>query len=190
MQWIAIIFLAAVTLGVCYLVDKGFTKLFRSKPQHASGQSVRLQNHYCSGGVILCVLGIAAVFTGMADSLVLTVGGILLLIVGLCLIVYYVSFGIYYDADSFLLTSFGKESRTYEYKNIRTQQLYNSYGNVTIIELHMSDGKAVQVYSTMKGAYDFMDAAFAGYLRQTGKVREDCLFYDPDHCCWFPNTEE
>lgn len=190
MQWIVIIILAAVTLGICYLVDKGFTRLFRSKPQHASGKAVRLQNHYCSGGVILCVLGVAAVFTGLADSLVLIIGGIFLVIVGICLIVFYVSFGIFYDEDSFILTSFGKGSRTYAYKEIRTQQLYNSYGNITIIELHMEDGSAVQVYSTMKGAYAFMDEAFAGYLRQTGKSRDDCPFYDPGNSCWFPNTEE
>ena len=190
MQWIVIVVLAAVTLGICYAVDKGFTKLFRSKPQHASGQAVRLQNHYCSGGVILCLLGIAAIFSGLEDSLVLILGGILLLLVGICLIVYYVSFGIFYDDSGFVLTSFGKRSRTYEYRHICTQQLYNSYGNVTIIELHMSDGRSVQVYSTMNGAYAFMDAAFAGYLRQTGKTREDCPFYDPSNSCWFPNTED
>ena len=189
MQWIAIFLLAAVTFGACYLFDKGFTRLFRNKPQHASGQAVRLQNHYCSGGVILCVLGVAAVFVGTADSIVLTVGGVLLLVVGIALIVYYVSFGIFYDENSFVVTAFGKRSRTYEYKHIRTQQLYNSYGNITIIELHMSDGKAVQVYSSMKGTYSFMDTAFAGYLRQTGRTPEDCPFYDPDRCCWFPNTE-
>ena len=44
MQWIAIFLLAAVTFGACYLFDKGFTRLFRNKPQHASGQAVRLQN--------------------------------------------------------------------------------------------------------------------------------------------------
>ena len=189
MQWVGIIFFAAVILAVCFLIDKGFTKLFRSRPQHASGRSVRLKNRYCSGGVILCVLGIAAIFSGISDSPVLIAGGVLLLIVGFGLVLYYVSFGIFYDDNSFLLTSFGKQGRTYEYKDIQTQQLYNSYGNVTIIELHMSDGKAVLVYSTMNGAYAFMDTAFAGYLRQTGKEREDCPFYDPARCCWFPGTE-
>lgn len=175
--------------GICYLVDKGFTKLFRSKAQHASGLSVRLSKHYGSIGLILAVLGIAAVFSGMQEGLLLSVCGGLLILTGICLITYYMTFGIFYDEDSFVLTTFGKRSTVYRYGDIKAQQLYVSYGTV-IIELIMVDGRAVQLQSKMNGVYPFLDKAFEMWLQQTGRRREDCAFYDPDNSCWFPSLED
>ena len=42
MEYLAVILIAAAVFGMCYLIDKGFVKLFRSKTQHGSGLSVRL----------------------------------------------------------------------------------------------------------------------------------------------------
>ena len=39
---VSILLIVAAVFGLCYLVDKGFTKLFRGKVQHSSGKSVRL----------------------------------------------------------------------------------------------------------------------------------------------------
>ena len=36
-MWILVLLIAALVFGVCYLVDKGFAKLFRSQAQHMSG---------------------------------------------------------------------------------------------------------------------------------------------------------
>lgn len=176
------------TLLVCWLADKGFTKIFRSKPQHKSGKSVRLNKLYGAAGLILTVLGIAAVFAGMSDEWILCAGGGLLIVLGIGLMVYYMSFGIYYDADSFVLTTFGRKSRTYAYRDIRGQQLFNSYGHI-IIELYLADGRTAQLQSGMPGAYPFLDSAFAAWLRQTGKSREECTFHDPDNSCWFETVE-
>ena len=60
---IYVIVIALVFL-LCFLVDKGFTKLFRSKPQHKSGLSIRLSKYYGVGGLVLCVLAVAAFFAG------------------------------------------------------------------------------------------------------------------------------
>ena len=46
------------------------------------------------------------------------------------------------------VTTFGKKSVIYRYEEICTQQLYNSYGNI-VIELHMRDGRAVQLQAGM-----------------------------------------
>jgi hypothetical protein len=61
-------------------------------------------------------------------------------------------------------------------------------GNV-IIELHMADGRAVQLQSAMTGAYSFLDAAFEAWLVQTGRNKEECDFYNPENSCWFPTME-
>ena len=62
MEFVAVILIAAAVFGICYLIDKGFTKLFRSQAQHRSGMSVRLSKRYGSIGLLLVVLGIGAVF--------------------------------------------------------------------------------------------------------------------------------
>jgi hypothetical protein len=186
-----VVLVIAGTLLLCWLVDKGFEKLFRNKPQHVSGKSVRLNKYYGVGGLILTVLGISAVFSGMQnDTALLLYGGILLIVVGIALIVYYMTFGVFYDNDSFVLTTFGKKSTIYRYADIRFQQLYRNQGGSVLIELYLRDGRSVQLQSTMKDVYDFMDTAFAGWCHQRGIQKEDCGFYDPDNSCWFPGVEE
>lgn len=189
MEFVAIAIFAALVFGACYLADKGFSKVFRGKVQHKSGKSVRLSKKYGSIGLIIAVLGLAAVFTGFSDGWVLPVCGCLLIIVGMGLVVYYMTFGVFYDEDSFILTTFGKRSTTYHYREIKAQQLYNSYGS-TIIELHMHDGRTVHLQAGMIGAYPFLDYAFEQWLVQTGRKQENCSFYDPDNSCWFPPVED
>ncbi len=189
MEFVAVIVIAAAVFGVCYLVDKGFVKLFRSQTQHRSGLSVRLSKRYGSIGLLLAVVGLAAVFMGMQDGWVLPAGGGVLIITGVSLTVYYITFGVFYDEDGFLLTTFGRKSKTYAYGDILSQQLYNNQGNI-LIELHLKDGNALQLQSTMVGVYPFLDYAFARWCRQTGRNEADCDFYVPGNSCWFPPMEE
>ena len=190
MDFLAIILVAAVTFGGCYLLDKGFTKVFRGTRQHQTGLSVRLNKRYGSGGLLLVVLGVAAFFSGLSNSTVLLVGGIFVALLGVGLIVYYMTFGLFYDEDSFVLTTFGRKSVTYAFREIRSQQLYAVTGGSTIIELQLQDGRAVSLQSNMTGVYPFLDTAFAGWCRQTGRKAEDCSFHDPENSRWFPGTEE
>ena len=188
MQLLSVILVAAATFGVCFLIDKGFTKVFRSKAQHFSGLSVRLSKKYGAFGLILFVLGVAAIFAGLSDTWLLCAGGVMLALLGIGLVVYYMTFGVFYDNDSFILTTFGKKSTTYRYRDIKAQQLYNSSGSI-VVELHMVDGRAVQLQAGMVGLYPFLDKAFEGWCRQKGLRKEDCTFHDPDNSCWFPSAE-
>ena len=190
MQYIAVILVAAAALGLCFLVDKGFTRLFRSQAQHRSGKAVRLNKRYGSMGLLLIVFGVAVLFAGLRENTLLLICGMILIPVGIGLVVYYMTFGVFYDDDGFVLTTFGKRSTTYAYRDIRGQKLYLSAGNVVLIELYLHDGRTFQLQSVMEGAYDFMDKAFAAWLRQTGKKPENCDFYDPQNSCWFPSVEE
>ena len=189
MDIVIVLLLCAAVFGVCYLVDKGFTRLFRSQQEHYSGKAVRLNKKYGAFGLIMIVLGIAALLNGVTSTL-MYIGGALLVIIGIGLVAYYMTYGIYYDTDTFLVTNFGKKTARYAFGEIRSQQIFNSYGNI-VIELYMKNGTAVQVHCNMKGAYDFLDFAFAAWCAQTGKSKEDCAaFHDPDNSCWFPNLEE
>ena len=184
-----IILVAVVTFGICYLFDKGFQKYFRNKKQHRSGLAVRLNKMYSIAGVLLSVLGVIAVVNGAVENNILLYGGLLVLLVGVSLCIYHLSFGIFYDEDSFVYTAFGKKDITYRYRDILTQKLYVITGGSIVVELHMTDGKAVSVQSNMNGAYPFLDAAFNSWCRQKGVEPESCQFHDPANHLWFPSED-
>ena len=189
-QFLPIALVAAVIFGICYLVDKTFSKLFRSKAQHRSGMAVRANKRYGLFGIILTVLGIMAIFVGITDGPVLIWGGIIVLLMGIALAVYYLSFGIFYDGESMLLQRFGKKDMTYLFRDILGQKLYLIQGGSIVVELHMADGSAVSVQSSFDGVYPFLDTAFAGWCLQTGRDPQSCDFHDPSQSLWFPTVEE
>ena len=190
MEFVAVILIAAAVFGICYLIDKGFTKLFRSQAQHRSGMSVRLSKRYGSIGLLLVVLGIGAVFAGInsRSGWLLPVGGGILILTGGFLVVYYITYGVFYDENAFVFTTIGKSAVTYAYKDIQAQQLYNNQGHLQI-ELYMADGNTVQLQSTMAGVYGFLDYAFEAWCKQKGRSKAECAFYDPGNSCWFPPLE-
>lgn len=190
MQFVIILLIAAAIFGICYAVDKAFSKLFRSKAQHRSGMAVRAAKRYGIFGVILTVLGIMAICVGIADDSVLLWGGIAVLVMGLCLAVYYLSFGIFYDGETFLYSRFGKTDVAYPYKDILGQKLYLVQGGNIIVELHMRGGSVVSLQSTMEGVYPFLDTAFAAWCMQTGRDPQSCDFHDPSQSLWFPTVED
>ena len=181
-----IVLVAAATFLLCWLLDKGFQKVFRSAPQHMSGKSVRLNKYNGLAGVILTLLGIVSMLFG--GEMLLLVGGGIVLLMGIGFMVYYMGFGVFYDDESFLVMAAGKKNREYRYNQIRTQQLYRNGGHI-LVELHMTDGTAVQVQSNMVGVYPFLDTAFAGWCQQKNIDPESCEFHDPDNSCWFPTEE-
>ena len=79
--YIALIILVGLIFGVCWLIDKGFTKTFRGQVQHATGKAVRLNKKYGSMGLIVAILGIAGIFSGIDSGswLLLAGGGLLAL---------------------------------------------------------------------------------------------------------------
>ena len=155
--------IAALVFGICFAVDKGFTQLFRNTDQHRSGLSVRPSKRYGSFGLVLFVVGLISLLLGLPADWILIVGGIVVMLVGVGLVVYYMTFGVFYDDDTFLLTTFGKRSQVYHYSDIVHQQLYLIQGGNIVIELHLKDKRAVSLQSTMEGTYPFLDHAFAAW---------------------------
>ena len=119
-----VLFIIIGTFLLCWLADRGFTKLFRGTPQHASGKAVRLGKFYSLGGLVFAVLGIVSVMAGIGISVLLIVGGVVVFAVGVFLIVYFLSFGVYYDDDSFVVSNLGKKQRTYRYRDIQNPCRY------------------------------------------------------------------
>lgn len=189
LQVIGILLTAAVIFAICRAVDLLFQKRFRSKAQHRSGRAVRENKRYGIFGVALILLGIMAMSSSGSDRILLF-GGLAVLLLGAWLAARYLGFGVFYDGETFLLSSLGKKSREYRYDQIREQRLYKITGGSLVIELIMEDGKAVSLNSSMDGVYPFMDTAFAGWCLQKGLDMQECSFYDPSRSWWFPHEEE
>ena len=74
MNLFPVIVLMALIFGVIYLCDKGFTRIFRGKVQHKSGKALRQNKRYASLGLILSVLGVAALFAYSAQGWIMLAG--------------------------------------------------------------------------------------------------------------------
>ena len=179
MQFVIVLLIAAAVFGVCYLVDKGFSKAFRGKAQHRSGMAVRANKRFGVFGVVLTVLGVMAFCIGIGDGPVLIVGGLIVF-----------AMGIFYDGESFLMSRFGKKDAVHRYEEIVGQKLYVVQGGSIVAELYLKDGSTVSLQSTMDGVYPFLDTAFAGWCLQTGRDPGSCDFHDPSKSLWFPPVEE
>ena len=187
---IPLLILAAAVFACCFAVDKGFQKLFRGRPEHQSGLAVKHKKRAAVFGLILTVLGIAGILTGIGGDLSMVIMSAVVLLMGVALIVYYLSFGIYYDDQTFLLSTLGKQSKARRYEEIRAQKLYVIQGGSALVELHMTDGSTLSVQTTMDGALAFLDYAFARWCHQKGIDSDDCDFHDPSSLQWFPAVEE
>ena len=190
MNTLFVLLVAAAIFGICFAVDKAFTKAFRSKAQHRSGMAVRANKTYGLFGLILSILGILGIVTGLGTNLLLLAGAVVVLILGICLAVHYLTFGIFYDGETFLVCAFGKADREYSYGEIRGQRLYLIQGGSIVVELHLSDGTTVSVQSTMDGIYTFLDTAFAGWCLCNNMDPQSCSFHDPSQSLWFPTLED
>ena len=181
----------AATFGVMFLLDKGLTKLLRSRTQHRSGTAVRLKKHFGILSLALMILGALAVINGLIEkNTALLLGGLVILPGGAVLGIYYLTHGIFYDDEGFLYTTFGNLSVEYRYADIAAQKLYEIQGGSLLVELHMTDGSAVSVQGNMEGAYRFLDKAAHARMRQLGLNSHECQWFDETEGRWFPPVEE
>ena len=186
---IPFLILAAAVFGICFLVDKSFQKLFRGRKEQKSGLAVKPNKRSATMGLFLGILGLVGILTGIGGNVSLLILSAIVLLLAAMLIVHYLSFGIYYDAESLLTVSFGKKKLSYRYEEIREQKRYVVQGGSVILELYMTDGSTVTVQTTMDGAYPFLDYAFARWCEQKNLDPENCNFHDPSQHRWFPESE-
>ncbi len=186
MQYIGLLILAALTFAACWLLDRLFRLLFRSRAEQRSGRAVRPSRRFAALGLLLAVLGLACAMG--SERAYLIVAGVIVILVGVALAAYYVSYGIYYDESHFLVCRPGKRATQYSYGSICTQQLFLTGGSI-LVGLHLASGITEQVPLGEDGAADFLNFAFARWCAARGLSPEDCAFHDTANSCWFPPLE-
>lgn len=188
MEYVWIVVIALLTFGVCFALDKLFSKAFRSSSQHRSGNRVKLRNRVAVFGLLVMLLAIVCIIFYWTSHPVIFWSGWILLLMGGGLLAYYLSFGVYYDEQGFVYSRFGRKSKLYTYDQIAAQQLYSSHGSI-LVELHLGDGTTLTVQDNMDGGFAFLDYAFARWREIRGLGEEECSFHNPEKCQWFPTVE-
>lgn len=191
MEYLVILAIALLVFGACFGLDRAFTRLFRNKKQHRSGLAVRANRRYVSIGVVVMFFGVSGLLSGLGGQTLAVVAGIVLILVGVGLTVYYLSFGVYYDGDTLLFCTFGKRGREYRFQDIQGQKLYRLQGGGVFVELYLEDGETIHIQpGTMEGAEAFLNHASAAWQRQKGLSDADCPFRNTDDSIWFPTVED
>lgn len=189
MQIVAFLIFIGLIFGLCFLVDKLFTRLFRNRKEHRSGLAVHYNKRTALFGLLLAVLGIFSTITGVEKSRFLLIGGIVVLIGGILLLAYYLSFGIYYDDKTILVSGFLKKNRSFAYGDIVHQTVLIAGGSL-MAEVYFENGSAITVQAHMDGGIAFLDYAFARWCEVKGLNPKECAFHDPSKFRWFPAEEE
>ena len=190
MTWVIYLTVIAATFGVLFLGDWLFRKYFRREHEYQTGMVVHLNKRLLVAGVLLAALGVA-MLGQMAKgfSWVLVLAAAILEIMGIGLLIYYNSFGVFFDLDTFIYRNFRQKAKTYRYEDIVSQQLFTTAGGI-MVELDLADGRTLSLQQNMDGMYAFLDHACFARLRQLGQEPRECKWFDKSQSCWFPPREE
>ena len=189
MTWMTYLIVIAMTFGVLFLLDWGFHKLFRKEHEYNTGMSVHLNKRYLVAGILLAVLGVAMLGQlTKGFNWILVLAAAVLEIMGIGLLVYYNTFGIFFDKETFIYRAFRHKAATYRYEDIRSQQLFTTAGGI-MVEVDLADGSVMSLQSNMDGMYTFLDHACFARMRQMNVEPRECKWFDKSNSCWFPPRE-
>ena len=102
---IAYLFIAVLVFAACYGVDKGFSKLFRSRKEHQSGKAVKHNKRAALFGLVLAVLGVAGILAGIGTSLGLLLLSAVVLLMAAVFVLAFVDMTAFHTAYAVLLTA-------------------------------------------------------------------------------------
>ena len=190
MTWFTYVAVIAVTFGVMFAGDYLFHKLFRKEQEYQTGMAVHLNKRYLVTGILISVLGVALLGQlTKGFSWLLVAAAAILEVMGIGLLIYYNTFGIFYDEDSFIYRHFRGKPTTYRYADIRSQQLLQTAGGI-VVELDLADGTTMSLQQNMDGMYTFLDHACFARMRQLDTEPRSCKWFDQSNSCWFPPRED
>lgn len=182
-----LLFIAAI-FGLIALLDFLFHKLFPKSKVEQSSQVVRLPRYSSILGLLMALLGIIALlFLPLEGQWVLQFGCVLVLVMGLCMLVNYFRFGIFYDDECFVYRTTTRKARTYRYEDITGQRSFLARSGLNT-SLYVGDDE-IQLYDAMQGLDSFLNKAFYGWCRAKG-LDPDKVPHDPRSLTYFPDPED
>ena len=185
MKYVLYLLLIAVIFGLVALVDFVFGKLFPKAKVKKTEKAVRAPRYSFIVGILIVFLGIMGLLFYTEADVFLRIGMVIAMVMGLYMAVNYISFGIFYDDETFTYRTLTKKAVTFRYADITGQRsfLARSGLNVTLL----AGETEVPLNGSMQGVADFMNHAFFAWCRQKG-LDPDAQEYDPRTLRYFPEV--
>ncbi len=177
----------ALVLGLCWCVDQLFKKLFPKDARQLAGKVVRLPRRTAVFGVLLTFFAVVMELNWFSRlAWYMHLAAALVLLLGVWLLVQFLSFSIYYDDEGFTYRNLGRKAENFRYGDILGQRSLLTRSGVNST-LYLSGGE-IPVYSAMQGAGDFLQKAFYRWCEATGTDPET-VENNPQYLTWFPEPK-
>ena len=189
MKYVFLLLFMAAVFGVCRAVDLLIRKFAPKIPQRESGKAVRLPHRSIVFGILLTFFGIASLIGFFEQMKALyRVACIAVTAMGVFLLVQYGSFGVFYDAESFVYRTLRRGKHLFRYGEIIGQRSLLTRSGVNTVLLLRNDEQVV-LSESMDGVREFLQFAFHRWCEATGTDPET-VKNNPEMLTYFPETEE
>ena len=188
MKYVLLLLLCAVVFLVCFLIDKLFALIFPKSKTEKSGNVVRLPRRNAVAGVLLVFVPLVVLlfFIPEGGDTLMTVGCVTAIVLGVILLVNYLSFAIYYDDEGFVYKDLRRKKTSYHYSQIRGQRSVMTRSGVNSILFVGKD--ELNVYSTMQDLNAFLNKAFYKWC-EIKQIDPASVENNPAMFTWFPDPD-
>ena len=189
MKYVLLAALCALVFLVCFLIDKLFSLIFPRSKTEKSGNVVRLPRRNAVAGILLIFVPLVVLlfFIPEGGDTLMTVGCVIAIVLGLILLVSYLSFAIYYDDEGFVYKDLRRKKTAYHYSQIKGQRSVMTRSGINSI-LFVADDE-INVYSTMQNLNAFLNKAFYKWCA-VKNIDPASVENNPRMFTWFPDPEK
>ena len=117
----------------------------------------------------------------------MTVGCVIAIVLGVIMLVNYLSFAIYYDDEGFVYKDLRRKKTSYHYSQIRGQRSVMTRSGVNSILFVGKD--ELNVYSTMQDLNAFLNKAFYKWC-EIKQIDPASVENNPAMFTWFPDPDQ
>ena len=189
MKYVLLLLLCAVVFLACFLIDKLFALIFPKSKTEKSGNVVRLPRRNAIAGVLLIFVPLTVLlfFIPEGGDTLMTVGCVIAIVLGVILLVNYLSFAIYYDDEGFVYKDLRRKKTSYHYSQIRGQRSVMTRSGVNSILFVAND--EINIYSTMQNLNAFLNKAFYKWC-EVKQIDPASVENNPRMFTWFPDPDK
>lgn len=189
MKYVLLLAFCGVVFLLCFLFDKLFQKLFPKSETEKRGQVVRLPRRNAITSILLIFIAVCVLLFLMpegGDTLML-IGCIVAIVMGVIILVSYLSFAIYFDDEGFVCKDLRRKKTAYRYSQIRGQRSVMTRSGVNST-LFVADDE-INVYSSMQNLNAFLSKAFYKWC-EVKEIDPATVENNPRMFTWFPDVKE
>lgn len=184
-KYIPVLVVMVLTFALCFGVDLLCKRLRRNRPPR---NQVKPQRKTMAFGIGLSFLGLAIGLNFWSQSTLIAACCVVIFLMGIGLMFIYLTTSIVYDEEGFESKAPFRKTRRFRYGEIRGELALLARSGANAM-LYVGE-EEVQLYQSMVGVNDFLQTAYHGWLKQTGRTEEEFPPPNPMYLVWFPEPSE